>query len=81
MKKVFKLAALIWLFLGFSFGLPKEQLKPSAAQVQERPNILFVMTDDQPKDTMMAMPEVRTRVRDMGMSLSNAYVSESLCCP
>jgi len=53
----------------------------SMASAAERPNILFVMTDDQPKDTMMAMPQVRTQVRDMGMSLSNAYVSESLCCP
>jgi arylsulfatase A-like enzyme len=48
----------------------------------ERPNILPVMTDDQPiKDTMIAMPEVRERVRDMGMALPNAYVSQSLCCP
>jgi N-acetylglucosamine-6-sulfatase len=47
----------------------------------ERPNILFVMTDDQPTGTMMAMLQVSGRVRDMGMSLPNAYVSESLCCP
>ena len=47
----------------------------------ERPNILFVMTDDQPQGMMMAMPEVRGRVQGMGMKLSNAYVSESLCCP
>lgn len=45
------------------------------------PNILFVMTDDQPMDTMMAMPEVKSQVRDRGMTLINAYVSESLCCP
>jgi arylsulfatase A-like enzyme len=54
---------------------------PSRAQAASRPNILFVMTDDQPKNTMMAMPEVRGRVRDLGMSLPNAYVSESLCSP
>jgi N-acetylglucosamine-6-sulfatase len=53
----------------------------SRASAAERPNILFVMTDDQPKDTMAAMPQLRTRVRDRGMTLSNAYVSESLCCP
>ena len=54
--------------------------RPVAAA--ERPNILFVMTDDQPiKDTMGAMPEVRERVRDKGMTLPNAYVSQSLCCP
>ena len=54
-------------------------IRPASAT--EQPNILFVMTDDQPKDTMLAMPEVRGRVRDRGMALPNAYVSESICCP
>ena len=53
----------------------------ASAQTAARPNILFVMTDDQPKNTMLAMPQVTGRVRDAGMTLSNAYVSESLCCP
>src|SRR5215217_5477837 len=54
----------------------------SMAAAAERPNILFIMTDDQPiKETMGAMPQVRGRVRDMGMTLPNSYVSESLCCP
>jgi arylsulfatase A-like enzyme len=57
------------------------QVKPSIAQVQERPNILFVMTDDQPKDTLLAMPKVRERIVQQGANLINAYVSESLCCP
>jgi N-acetylglucosamine-6-sulfatase len=52
-----------------------------AQVVVQRLNILFVMTDDQPLDTMGAMPEVRSRVRDAGMTLPNAYVSQSLCCP
>ena len=47
----------------------------------EKPNILFIMTDDQPDNTMLAMPEVRSRIRDMGRQFTNAYVSESLCCP
>ena len=46
-----------------------------------RPNILFVMTDDQPKETLLAMPNVRKRVVEQGVNLTNAYVSESLCCP
>src|SRR4028118_38161 len=57
------------------------QVKPSVAQVQERPNILFVMTDDQPKDTLLAMPKVRERIVQQGANLTNSYVSESLCCP
>jgi len=68
------------LFFGSYLGAI-DSMRTAKAQTTSRPNILFVMTDDQPKNTMMAMPEIRTRVRDMGMSLSNAYVSESVCCP
>jgi N-acetylglucosamine-6-sulfatase len=59
-------------------GCSKEE---ALAQAAEKPNILFVLTDDQPQDTMLAMPQVLSRVRDMGMELTNAYVSQSLCCP
>jgi hypothetical protein len=68
------------LFFGSYVGAT-HSMRKAKDQTASRPNILFVMTDDQPKDTMIAMPEVSTRVRDMGMSLQNAYVSESLCCP
>jgi arylsulfatase A-like enzyme len=70
-------ALLFFDFYGFQVGSANR----AQAQTASRPNIVFVMTDDQPKDTMMAMPEVSGRVRDAGMTLSNAYVSESLCCP
>jgi N-acetylglucosamine-6-sulfatase len=68
------------LFLG-SYVDAIGSMRKAKAQTASRPNILFVMTDDQPRNSMMAMPQVRTRVRDMGTRLSNAYVSESLCCP
>jgi N-acetylglucosamine-6-sulfatase len=68
------------LFFG-SYGGATDSMRKAKSPTASRPNILFVMTDDQPKDTMIAMPEVSARVRDMGMSLQNAYVSESLCCP
>lgn len=59
-----------------SAGILAAQTAPTG-----QPNILFVMTDDQPKETLLAMPNVRKRVVDQGMNLTNAYVSESLCCP
>src|SRR5215217_6601758 len=63
-------------------GIPPARSEEYTTQTSERPNILFVKTDAQPfNDTMMAMPEIRERVRDRGMTLPNAYVSESLCCP
>jgi N-acetylglucosamine-6-sulfatase len=77
------LASAVAVLLFDFYGFPSGSAGGTRAQAQTaaRPNILFVMTDDQPRDTMIAMPEVRSRVRDMGMSLPNAYVSESLCCP
>ena len=74
-------ALAVGMLLFGSCGGATDSMRKAKDQTAPRPNILFVMTDDQPKDTMIAMPEVRTRVRDMGMSLKNAYVSESLCCP
>jgi hypothetical protein len=45
MMRVLKFVALISLFLGF--GMPREQLKSGVAQIKARPNIVFVLTDDQ----------------------------------
>jgi N-acetylglucosamine-6-sulfatase len=39
------------------------------------------MTDDQPKDTMLAMPNVGQRIGDVGMVFNNGYVTQSLCAP
>jgi N-acetylglucosamine-6-sulfatase len=61
-----------------AFGSTKQE---TLARPAPRPNILFIMTDDQPTDTMVAMPKVRNQVRDEGMTLRHAYVSQALCCP
>jgi hypothetical protein len=43
------------LFLSFYVGAI-DSTRKAKAQTASRPNILFVMSDDQPKNTMMAMP-------------------------
>ncbi len=45
-----------------------------------RPNIVFVLTDDLSGDLLRFMPHVRRLQRD-GMSFTNYYVTDSLCCP
>lgn len=47
----------------------------------DRPNVLFVLTDDMVVDDLAAMPHVRSWLGDAGTSFSRAYVSVSLCCP
>jgi N-acetylglucosamine-6-sulfatase len=46
-----------------------------------RPNIVFVMTDDMPKGLWKSMPTLRSRVSAEGARFTDAYVTQSLCCP
>ena len=57
------------------------QEKAQTQTVSGRPNIVFVLTDDQHKNTLTAMPNVRDRLQAMGTTFDNAYVTQSLCCP
>jgi arylsulfatase A-like enzyme len=53
----------------------------STAHAVEKPNILFVMTDDMPERLWNTMPALRDRVGEKGVRFRDAYVSQSLCCP
>jgi N-acetylglucosamine-6-sulfatase len=50
---------------------------PSAA---ERPNIVFVLTDDLSTDLLRYMPNVQ-RLQQEGRSFTNYFVTDSFCCP
>ena len=58
-----------------------------AGQTRKRPNIVFILTDDQRWDMMSCLghPFVKTpnldRVRREGVLFSNAFVTTSLCSP
>jgi N-acetylglucosamine-6-sulfatase len=56
-------------------------LGPEAPVRPARPNIVLILSDDQRVDMMGAMPTVRSRLIDRGVSFSNAYVVDPLCCP
>ena len=47
----------------------------------DRPNIVFVMTDDMDEKMLPRMPVVRSRVMGEGVTFDNAFVTQSLCCP
>jgi arylsulfatase A-like enzyme len=46
-----------------------------------RPNIVVILTDDQRWDTLWSMPNVRRLLVRHGVTFTNAFVSDSLCCP
>jgi N-acetylglucosamine-6-sulfatase len=53
----------------------------STAHAVEKPNILFVLTDDMPEGLWSTMPSLKDRVGARGTRFRNAYVTQSLCCP
>lgn len=52
-----------------------------AQSTPKRPNIVVVLTDDQRYDTLAAMPQVQEHMVGKGVSFSQAFVSNSICCP
>ena len=47
----------------------------------QQPDIVLILTDDQRFDTLWAMPTVRSELMAKGVSFSNGYVSNPVCCP
>src|SRR5215211_3825377 len=47
----------------------------------ELPNIVLILTDDQRWDTLWTMPIVQRELAGRGVTFSNAFVVNSLCCP
>jgi N-acetylglucosamine-6-sulfatase len=77
------------LFLGAGCGLGDPDRDAGVARSGEagrersddRPNIVFVMTDDMDEKMLSRMPVVRSRVVGEGVTFDNAFVTQSLCCP
>ena len=47
----------------------------------DRPNIVFVMTDDMREDDLRWMPHTRSLLADRGMDFTDAISPHPLCCP
>jgi arylsulfatase A-like enzyme len=47
----------------------------------ERPNIIFVLTDDMDASLLTFMSKLKSLVADQGLTLTNFFSTFSLCCP
>ncbi|WP_310529556.1 sulfatase [Nocardioides sp.] len=47
----------------------------------DRPNIVFVMTDDMREDDLRWMPHTRALIADRGIAFTDAVSPHPLCCP
>jgi len=82
MRKVRRLLALVaMLGLIGIFGLTAGQAERSLAQTTSRPNILFVLTDDMNVSDLRYMPRTENLLAEGGVEFTNAFVTNSLCCP
>jgi len=71
------LATLVACVVSFvSLGEPE-----AAAQTQERPNIVYVLTDDLDTRTLAHMETTRSLLANQGVTFPNATFSDPLCCP
>jgi arylsulfatase A-like enzyme len=55
--------------------------KPHVAHATKRPNIVFLLTDDQTLENMRVMPNVQRLIGEEGATFMQYVVSYSLCCP
>jgi N-acetylglucosamine-6-sulfatase len=46
-----------------------------------KPNVVFIITDDQRNDQLSQMPIVQQQLIGKGVNFTNAFVSDPLCCP
>jgi arylsulfatase A-like enzyme len=56
--------------------------KPNHTEAQAgRPNVVFVLTDDQRWDALNRMPKLQAALADHGVKFTNAVVDNPWCCP
>src|SRR5215208_1595406 len=70
---------IVWLVFSGDGLLTDDQR--ADAQTTERPNIVFVMTDDLDERSMEHLGGIREIMGTKGTTFENAYVTYSLCCP
>lgn len=68
---------------GAAIGSPTPGVSPTPVDhgKRPRPNIVLILTDDQRWDSLWAMPRVQQDLAAHGVTFTNAFVVNSLCCP
>lgn len=79
--------ALVFVMTASSLAQDKAPQKEKSAKADKRPNVLFILTDDQRSDALSCMghPHLKTphvdRLADEGLLFKNHYCTTSLCSP
>lgn len=81
MKKTLVCVSLVLATVSSSVAIMGPWFGPQSAARSEKPNIVFVLTDDMRKDDLRFVPETRRLVGNRGMEFENAFVTFAMCCP
>ncbi len=54
---------------------------PAPASGNPHPNLILILTDDQDLDSAAAMPQLQALIVQQGLTFSNYFVNDALCCP
>jgi N-acetylglucosamine-6-sulfatase len=76
-----RFARYLALAVAAAAGIAAPAPRDSARAVPAPPSVVVILTDDQRWDTLDAMPTVQSELVQNGTTFTNAFVSNSLCCP
>src|SRR5437763_17218979 len=80
-KRVLAVLACASVLAGWAAGASARYHQPPRSHRDSaRPNIVFVLTDDESMDLLRFMPHVLAMERH-GLTFDDYFVSDSLCCP
>ena len=81
-RKLIALAALVTSVTGMGLGVVPATGQVPPEPETERPNIVFILTDDQRWDSIRGiMPVVESELLAKGVEFKNTFASNPLCCP
>lgn len=69
------------LLLCLSILLLAEGCGTASARMAQKPNIVFVLTDDSDHHLLSKMPNIKTELIQKGTTFDNAFVPFPTCCP
>ncbi|HET7271050.1 MAG TPA: sulfatase [Rubrobacter sp.] len=81
MRRLVRRTVFLLTLLGAIMLTPNSLGQKTLAQTADKPNILLILTDDQPYQTLDYMPETWNLLGAEGTTFDRAYLSDPLCCP
>jgi hypothetical protein len=77
------LTSCVVLYTGWDWGLRGERSSWNKGTGSKRPNIVFVLTDDQDlhMNSLDYMPQTQNLIANQGTTFKNHFCTNALCCP